>query len=135
MNSSPAFSGWVACGVIAAGSAAVVLTLADIDTPVRGPVVFLFLAGAPVAVIAGWMESLDIFARIVVACAAAIALNALVAGTMLELGTWSPRMGLVAVLLICALGSVLRLRPVRDALISHRWAPRPALDAERETSG
>jgi hypothetical protein len=37
------------------------------------------------------------FSRIVVAAAAAIALNALIAESMLELDTWSPRMGLVAI--------------------------------------
>jgi hypothetical protein len=129
MNSGSASSRWLACGAIAAASGGVVLALADVDTPLRGPLILLSLAAAPAVVVAAWLKSLDMFARIVVACAAAIALNALVAETMLALGTWSPRACLVAVLLVCAAGSVLRSRPVRDALISHRRAPRSAQGA------
>lgn len=119
MKSSPAISRFIACGVIAAGSAGVVLALADADIPLRGPLTLLSLAGAPLAVFATWLQSLDAFARAVVACTAALALHAFVAETTLALGTWSPRMGLVAILLICAAGSAFQLRPVRDALTSH----------------
>jgi len=122
MNSGPAVSRWLGCGVIAAATAGVVLALADVDTPLRGPLVLLALAGAPAAVVAAWLQSLDMLARIVVACAVAVALDALVAEAMLALGTWSPGMGLVAILLICAVGGVLRMKPARGALISHRWA-------------
>ena len=135
MNAGPAISRCIACGVIAAGSAGVVLALADIHTPLRGPLVLLSLTAAPAAVVARWLQSLDVFARIVVACAAAIVLNALVAETMLALGAWSPRMGLVAVLLICAAGSAFQVKPVRDALISHWRALRPAQIAGPQTSG
>jgi hypothetical protein len=124
MNSSPASSRWLALGAVAAASGGVVLALADINTPVRVPLILLSLAAAPAVVVAAWLKSLDMFARIVVAGTAAIALNALVAETMLALGTWSPRTCLVAVLLVCAVGSVLQAGPVRDALISHRRAPR-----------
>jgi len=126
MISGSASCRWLVCGAIAAASGGVVLALADVDTPLRAPLVLLSLAAAPAVAVAAWLESLDMFARIVVACAAAIALNALVAETMLALGIWSLRTCLVAVLLVCAIGSVLRSRPVRDALISHRWAPRSA---------
>jgi hypothetical protein len=126
MNSSLASSRWLACGVIAAGSAGVVLALADVNTPLRGPLVLLSMAAAPAAVVVSWLRSLDLFARIVVACCAAITVNALVAEIMLALGSWSPRRGLIAVLLICAVGGALQLGPVRDALISHRRGARPA---------
>jgi hypothetical protein len=126
MKLSPAFTRCLAYGAIAAGGAGVVLALADVETPLRDPLALLALAGVPAVVITGWLESLDIFSRIVVAAAAAIALNALIAESMLELGTWSPRIVLVTVLLICAVGRVLQSGAVRDALIAHRWAPRSA---------
>jgi len=126
MISGSASCRWLVCGAIAAASGGVVLALADVETPLRAPLILLSLAAAPAVVVAAWLKSLDMFARIVVACAAAIALNALVAESMLAMGIWSPRACLVAVLLVCAAGSVLRARPVRDALISHRWAQRPA---------
>jgi hypothetical protein len=134
MNPSRASSRWLARGVIAAGSVGAVLALAEVDTPLRGPLVLLSLAGAPAAVVASWLTSLDIFARAIVACAAAIVLNALVAEIMLALGIWSPGTGLIAVLLICAAGRAPQVAPVRD-VISRRRAPRPAHAAGREIPG
>jgi hypothetical protein len=116
MHSGTATSRWMAYGAIAAGGAGAALALAGIDTPLRGPLVLLVLAGTPAAVAASWLTSLDIFARIIVASAVAITLNALVAEAMVALGAWSPRTGLVALLLICAVGSALRLKSVRDLL-------------------
>jgi hypothetical protein len=126
MNSGPMVGRFLASGVTAAVSASVVCALADLNTPLNGPLGNASLAGAPTAVIASWLRSLDIFPRVVVACTAVIALNALLAESNLALGTWSPRMGLIAVLLVCAAGLTLGLRSVRDVLIAHRWAPPPA---------
>ena len=123
MYSGLAVSRWIAYGAIAAGSAGAVLALAGLGTPLRGPLVLLFLAGAPAAVAASWLRSLDIFAKVVVACAAAIVLIALVAETLLALGAWSPRMGLVAVLLICAVGAAVGAAARRRAA-GGRW-PHP----------
>jgi hypothetical protein len=137
MYSGLAVSRWIAYGAIAAGSAGAVLALAGLGTPLRGPLVLLFLAGAPAAVAASWLRSLDIFAKVVVACAAAIVLNALVAETLLALGAWSPRMGLVAVLLICAVGGAVGAA-ARFRAAGGRWphpsaAGRPAAQVtERE---
>jgi hypothetical protein len=131
MNSGPMVGRFLASGVTAAVSASVVFALADVSTPLSSPLGSASLAGAPTAVIASWLRSLDIFPRVVVACTAALALNALMADSTLALGTWSPRMGLIAVLLVCAVGLTLELRAVRDVLISHRWAPHPVQTTER----
>jgi len=116
MHSGTATSRWRAYGAIAAGGVGAALALAGTDTPLRGPLVLLVLAVTPAAVAASWLKSLDIFARIIVASAVAITLNALVAETMVALGAWSPRTGLVALLLICAVGSALRLKSVRGLI-------------------
>jgi hypothetical protein len=113
----------------------VVLALGDIDTPLRGPLVLIAMAGVPVLAAASWLPSLDIFARIIAACAAAIALNALVSETMLALGAWSPAIALVTVLLICAAGSALRLGPVRGVLHLAPLGPGQARVTESETRG
>jgi hypothetical protein len=119
-----AHSRWLACGMIAAGSSGVVLVLAAIDKPVRGPLVLLFLAAAPAAVVGGLLRGLDTVGRIVVGGAAATAINAVVAETMLASGTWSPPAGLVAVAAICAGGGLFLLPPAWAVVASRRRAGR-----------
>jgi hypothetical protein len=45
MKLSPAFTRCLAYGAIAAGGAGAVLALADVETPLRGPLALLALAG------------------------------------------------------------------------------------------
>lgn len=60
-------------------------------------VTFGFLLAAPASAVAASLTGLDPLARIVLAVAAAVVLNALVAETMLIIGSWSIRGGVVAV--------------------------------------
>lgn len=60
-------------------------------------VMFGFLLAAPASAVAASLSGLDPLARIVLALVAAVVLNALVAETMLIIGSWSLRGGVVAV--------------------------------------
>jgi hypothetical protein len=107
---------WLVWAGIAAGAVGVVLALAGISTPLRGPLVLLFLALAPATAIAGPLRRIDTFARIVVAGTASIVINFLVAETMVATGTWSPRAGLVVVIIITAICLAVQLPPIRAVL-------------------
>ena len=122
MRSGHRLTRWVAGGVIAAGTAGAILALADIETPLRVPLVLIFLAGAPALAIASLLGGIDGHARLVVAASAAIVINILVAETMILSGTWSPRTGLVAVSLVS--GMIAACRP----LVSRGSRPRSARD-------
>jgi hypothetical protein len=92
----------LACAVVVAGLAGVGLALADSGSPLRSPLVLLFLVTAPAMAVAGLLPGLDVAARVFVSCVAMIVINACVAETMLAAGAWSPRTGLVAVVVIAA---------------------------------
>ena len=113
---------WLACAVIAAGLIGVGLALAGSSSPLRAPLVMLFLAAGPAMAVAGLLRGLDTWARIFAACAAMVVINVLVAEIMLAAGAWSPDGGLVAVVVISALLGVVQLPPVRS--MASRHAPR-----------
>jgi hypothetical protein len=112
-------------GLLVAGSAGAVLALAGINAAARGPLVLLFLLAAPALAVAGLLRGLDRAARIVVAIAAVIVINVLVAETMLAVGAWSPRAGLVAIAIISAAIGAIGLLPVHRAVALPAWAGRP----------
>jgi hypothetical protein len=105
-----------AVAVLAAGAVGAVLELAKVDSPARGPLVLLFLVAAPALAVAGLLPEIHGLARLVVAVAAAIVIDALVAIVMLATGGWSARAGLLAVAVICAACLVAQLPPVRARL-------------------
>lgn len=113
---------WLACAVVAAGLIGVGLALAGSSSPLRAPLVMLFLAAGPAVAVAGLLRGLDMFARIFAACAAMVVINVLVAEIMLAAGAWSPDGGLVAVVVITALVGVAQLPPVRS--MATRRAPK-----------
>jgi hypothetical protein len=135
---------WLVWAGIAAGAVGVVLALAGISSPLRGPLVLLFLALAPATAIAGPLRRIDTFARIVVAGTAAIVINFLVAETMLATGNWSPRAGLVVVIIITAICMAVQLPPIRAALnerlrqwgtaVQHYAGPRPSSPGKASAS-
>jgi uncharacterized membrane protein len=94
-------------GIIMAGSAGALLALAGINSVARGPLVLLFLLAAPGLAVASLLRRLDPGARIVLAVTAAIAINVLVAETMLATGAWSPSAGLLAIAAISAVIGVI----------------------------
>ncbi len=107
---------WLVWAGVAAGAAGVVLALAGVRTPLRAPLVLLFLALAPAVAVAGSLRHLDTLARIVVAGTASVVINFLVAELMLATGTWSPRAGLAVVVAITVVFMAAALPPVRVAL-------------------
>lgn len=113
---------WLACAVVSAGLIGVGLALAGSSSPLRAPLVMLFLAAGPAMAVAGLLRGLDTFARIFAACAAMVVINVLVAEIMLAAGAWSPDSGLVAVVVITALIGVAQLPPVRS--MASRRAPK-----------
>jgi len=112
---------WLACTVIVAGVTGIGLELADANTPLRMPLVLLFLAAVPTMAVARPLRGLDTVARILVASAATVIINVLVAVTMLEAGVWSPDAALVVVVVITALIGAVQLPPVRRR--ASRYAP------------
>ena len=91
---------------VVAGSVSALLAIANIDSPVRAPLVVTFLLAAPAAAVAGLLDRFDVLARLVIAGTAAVVINFLVAEIMLALGLWSVPGSVIAVAaitVICAL--------------------------------
>jgi hypothetical protein len=110
----------LACGIVVAGLAGVVLALAGSGSPFRSPLVLLFLVTAPAMAVAGLLRGLDVVARVFVSCLAMIVINACVAETMLAAGAWSPKAGLLAVVVIAAVLWAVQLPFVRG--LARRYA-------------
>ncbi|WP_326621835.1 hypothetical protein OG863_31645 [Streptomyces decoyicus] len=84
----------VAAGIGAMGA---VLALAGIDSPLRAPFTLFFLLMAPAGALAVVLGRMDPLGRAVAAGAGALAVDLLVAQTMLALHLWSLRGGVLAV--------------------------------------
>lgn len=111
MKPSSAAVRWITGGAITAGAAGVVLAFAGVDTPVRVPLVVLFLTAAPAVAVASLLPGLDPFSRLMVAVAAALVINVVVAEAMLAADFWSLQAGLAIVALISVMLAVVRLLP------------------------
>ncbi|MEU7228357.1 hypothetical protein [Streptomyces chrestomyceticus] len=92
-DSAPVLAG----AAVAVGGVGAFLALADIASPLRAPCTLFFLVLAPAAAVATALGRLDPLSRAVVAGAAAVAADLLVAQAMLALHLWSARGGVVAV--------------------------------------
>lgn len=103
----------VTLAAIAAGGAGAILALANIGTPVRAPLVILFLAVAPAAAIAPPLGGFDRLARLILVSTGAIVINFLVAEVMLAAGVWSPRGSVAAVAVFSAACAASRRAPVK----------------------
>lgn len=107
---------------IVAGTAGAALALAGVQSPVRAPLVLIFLAVVPALAVAALLPGFDPLARLVVAGAAAVGIDVAVAEGMLASGTWSPRLGVAAVAAISALivaGRALAARRIGQAARAH----------------
>jgi hypothetical protein len=94
---------------VAAGAVGVTLALIGTSTPLRTPLVVLFLAVAPTAAIARLLPGIDAFARLIVACTATVVVGALAAEVTVAVGVWSPRTGLVVIVVITAAAFAVQL--------------------------
>ncbi|MEU6818700.1 hypothetical protein [Streptomyces sp. NPDC046860] len=90
-----AATGIAACGAL--------LALTDSGSPLRGPCALLFLLAAPALAIARALRGLDLFGRVITALAGAVALDMLVAETLLSVHQWSVTGGIVAVAVLSLL--------------------------------
>lgn len=90
----------LAGAAIGVGAVGAVLAFADLASPVRAPFTLFFLLVAPAAAISAVLGPLDPLSRAVVAGAAALAVDLLIAQTMLALHMWSMRGGVVAVAVV-----------------------------------
>ena len=118
----------LAAAAIAAGLCGAGLSLAGADSPLRSPLVLLFLFITPLLTVAGLFRGLDLFARIFVSCAAMVVIDVGVAETMLAAGLWSPRGGLVAIMAICAALGLVQLPAVRGPVRRYADATGAAID-------
>jgi hypothetical protein len=118
---------WSLRAAVVAGAAGVVADLAGARSLLVTVLVLVFFAVAPTAAIAGLLRGFDIFARLVIACVTAIAVITFIAMIMLAAGIWSPRGGLVAVVLVS--GACLLAR--RMSPLTTKIAERAARIAER----
>ena len=100
MRSRLSLQTWLAGGAVAVGLAGAVLAVAGISTPLRAPLVRIFLAAGPALAVASLLPGLDGLAKLVVAGTAAIVIDIGVAEIQVATGTWSPRIGIAAVALI-----------------------------------
>lgn len=105
-------------GIVIAGSAGALLALTGINSAARGPLALLFLLAAPGLAVASLLRRLDLGARIAVAVTAAIAMNVLVAETMLAAGAWSPSAGLLAIAAISTIIGAIGLAAARRSPVS-----------------
>jgi hypothetical protein len=107
-----------------AGAAGVILALAGVHSPVRTALVFVFLAVAPTAAIAGLLRSFDPFARIILSVVTTLVIISIVAMILLASGLWSPIGELIAVALItggCLAIQVPSVRARVTAWAGPRW--------------
>ncbi|WP_246103425.1 hypothetical protein [Streptomyces piniterrae] len=95
-------------GIAALG---LVLTLVDIDSPLRAPCVLFVLLVAPALAIGRALGTMDPLGRAVVAAAGALAVDLLVAQAMLALHMWSVRGGVATVAVLT--GAVLMMTAAR----------------------
>jgi Peptidase family M23 len=105
--------------VLAAGSAAFVFT--DIDFPLRPVFVLVFLFVCPGMALVRHLRIGGV-AELTLGVALSFALDAIVPGTMLYAGAWSPGLGLlvlIVITLVATLADIARLRP--GALPAFAW--------------
>jgi hypothetical protein len=114
---------WLVRVAIAAGVIGVLLSLGGVSSPLRAPLVILFLVVAPAAGVSGLLLGLDVYARLVVGGAASLVINLLAAEAFLLAGRWSPRLELAVVAAIAALSMVFQI-PVRVASSDRRQPAR-----------
>ncbi len=103
MRSGRSVTAWLIGGSLAAGAVGAALAIAGAGTPLKLPLLLLFLVLAPALAVSSWLTGFDLAARVVIAGTAAIVVNFGVAETMIVCGVWSPRAGVAAVALLSAL--------------------------------
>ena len=131
MRSGDRLARWMTGAVIVAGAAGAILVFAGIQTPARVPLALLLLAAAPALAVASLLGGIGSFAKMVVAGSAAIVIDILVAEAMVISGTWSPRTGLAAVVLLSILIAASRPLAARRSEPPAAPAPWPASGGPR----
>jgi hypothetical protein len=120
MRSGQSVTRLLVAGMLAAGAAGAALAIAGIDSPLRLPLVLLFLAGVPALATGSLFRDIDALAKVVIAGTSAIVINFGVAETMIVAGDWSIRTGVAGVAIVSAV--IVAIRPAMD-----RMAPTSAV--------
>jgi len=112
-RSLPVFAG-AAVGVAGGGA---VLALTDLGSPLRAPFTLFFLIAAPAWAVGSALRGLDPLSRSVAGLGGAIALDLLVAQTMLALHQWTVRGGVAVVAAVSILLVLLSRLPRLSRLL------------------
>ncbi len=86
-----------------AGLAGAALTLGGVGSPATGPLTLLFLLIVPAVCVASLLTGIDATGRAIMAGAGAVVLSSSIAEVMLVFSIWSPKGGVIAVAVACAL--------------------------------
>ena len=86
-----------------AGLAGAALTLGGVRSAATGPLTLLFLLLVPGICLAMLLTGIDAGARAIMAGAGAVVLSSSIAEVMLVFSIWSPKGGVIAVAIACAL--------------------------------
>ncbi|MEU6659191.1 hypothetical protein [Streptomyces sp. NPDC046821] len=97
----------------AVAGAGAALALADVPSPLRGPLTLFFLIAAPGAAIGSALRGLDPWGRWISAVAGAVAFDMLVAEAMLALHRWSVTGGIVVITALSVVGLIAPPPPAR----------------------
>jgi hypothetical protein len=120
--------------IVVSAAAAALVTFGDVPSPTRPVVALWFLFVCPGMAFVRLVRIGWGLGEWMLAVALSLAVDALVAGTMLYTGLWSPRWGLVVVIGICVVGAALQVALARSPRIEHPVGgngavPREAMDA------
>ncbi len=129
--------------ILLSATALGVLVVADLQSPIRAIVALGFLFLGPGMAFVPLLRIEDLLTELSLGVALSLSLDALVAGTMLYAGLWSPEWGLALLIVVSVVGASLQIvtagsSPIagaRDAMI--RRFPRrrrPSPRHEREQS-
>ena len=91
------------------------LTFGGVDSPIRSVVALWFLFVCPGMAFVRLLRIGDALTELTLAVALSLALDALVAGTMLYAGAWSPRWGLGLLIGMSVVGVALQIAGARSS--------------------
>ena len=85
------------------------VTFGDVTSPMRPLLALWFLVACPGMALVRLLQLGETFTELTLAIAVSLALDTIVAGTMLYIGAWSPRWSLLVLIGISLFGAVLQL--------------------------
>lgn len=93
------------------------VTFRDVESPVRGVIALWFLLICPGMAFTRLLRVSEVFTELALAVALSLAIDAIVAGTMIYAGAWSPEWILVGLISISMIGVAVQIATARDQLL------------------